>query len=293
MTERKAQVEYYFPESVEQASRLKARYGDQSRFIAGGTDLLLVMERENDHPSALIDLTRIPSLQTFEIQERHAVIGAAVTLSEMLSDAYFSSSLPFLAKAIRSIGGVQVRNIATLVGNVVNASPAGDTLPVLYTLNARVHIDGLGHERSMPIDDFVLDVGQTALGPAELVTTVTFDLPDDKWIGSFQKLGLRKAMAISVANVAVLLKIENDLPIEARIALGAVAATVIRAPAAEEVLVGNVLDEHKIDEAANLVMRAAHPIDDIRGSAKYRRMVVGGLLRRALRDLQSQILSRG
>ena len=292
MTERKAQVEYFLPGSVEEATRLKQHYGDESRFIAGGTDLLLSMERENNHPCALIDLTRIPSLRIFEINGNHLVIGAAVTFSELLASISFTSSLPFLAQAIRSIGGVQVRNIATLVGNVVNASPAGDTLPVLFTLNARVHIDGPDNERSMPIDDFVLDVGQTALVPAELVTHVTFERPDHEWIGSYQKLGLRKAMAISVANVAVLLNIENGLPVEARIALGAVAPTVIRASEAEEVLVGNALDEHKIDEVATLVMRAAHPIDDIRGSAKYRRMVVGGLLRRALRDLQSQILSR-
>lgn len=289
MNGEKIKVEYLFPQSIEDASVLKEQYGAQARFIAGGTDLMLLMERELYQPDVLIDITRISSLQKLEIHNQGVNIGAAVTYSQLLASKTLFAAVPFLAKAIRTIGGVQVRNIATLVGNIANASPAADTLPPLYVLNAQVHVDGPQGNRVIPIGDFVLDVRQTALGPAELITHVSFTLPGQDWYGAFDKLGLRRSMAIAVASVAVLLKVKDRSTVEARIALGSVAPTVIRLPEAEVALVGSVLEEDRIEQAAQLASEAAEPINDVRGSARYRKAVVAGLVRRALHELRSQI----
>jgi CO/xanthine dehydrogenase FAD-binding subunit len=157
-------------------------------------------------------------------------------------------------------------------------------------MNAHVHTFGLQGTRSVPIDKFVLGVGQTALKPAELVTHVTFDLPGPGWHGTFDKLGLRRAMAIAVASVATILKVDGDRVSHARLALGAVAPTVIRVPQAEDALSGNILDEDTISHVAGLASEAARPIDDVRGSAQYRTMAVAGLVRRALSELQAHIV---
>jgi CO/xanthine dehydrogenase FAD-binding subunit len=282
-------VEYLFPQSIEDATLLKEQYGDRARFIAGGTDLMLLMEREQYRPDVLIDITRIPSLQKLDVSAQTVTIGAAVTYSELLASKTLCDAVPFLAKAIRTIGGVQVRNIATMVGNLANASPAGDTLPTLYALEAEVHTFGPQGSHLMPVGQFVLDVRKTALKPGELITHVSFELPKPHWYGSFQKLGLRRSMAIALASVAVLLHIDDGVIKQARIALGSVAPTVIRASAAEGSLVGSSLEEDRIERAGQLSSEVSKPIDDVRGSAHYRKAVVIGLVRRALNELRPQI----
>jgi len=284
-----APVEYCFPDRVEEAVDVKQQYGEGARFIAGGTDVLLLMEKEGVHPRILIDLTRIPSLHRLEALDGQVTIGAAVTYSRLLAFQPLLTSVPVLARAIRTIGGVQVRNVATMVGNIVNASPAGDTLAPLYVLGVQVHTFGLQGARSFPVEEFVLGVRRTALAPAEVVTHVTIPVPGPTWQGAFDKLGLRRAMAIAVASVAVMLELERGRVGQARFALGAVAPTVIRVPQAEDYLAGRVLDDESIAQVARLAMLEARPIDDVRGSAHYRKEVVGGLTRRALRELRSHI----
>jgi CO/xanthine dehydrogenase FAD-binding subunit len=285
----KSAVDYYYPDSIEAAWRLKAEYGDRARFVAGGTDLLLLLEREQAHPEALIDLMRIPTLQRLDVSGGQAAIGAAVTYSQILACEPVCAAVPFLMQAIRTIGGVQVRNIATLVGNITNASPAADTLPALYVLDARVHLAGPGGIRALPIESFVLGVRRTALEAGELVTHVTFGLPGAGWYGTFEKLGLRHAMAIAVVSAALLLHIADGHVDAARIALGSVAPATIRVPEAEAVLAGRVLDDNTIEHASQLASAATRPIDDVRGSAGYRKLAAAGLLRRALHSLRDEI----
>jgi CO/xanthine dehydrogenase FAD-binding subunit len=284
-----SKCQYCFPAGVAEAYRLKQQYGEQARFIAGGTDLLLRMERENIHPHLLIDLTRIPALHRLEVSNGRVLIGSAVTYSRLLSFEPLLSGASFLAKAIRTIGGVQIRNIATLAGNLINASPAGDTLPPLYCLEAKIDIDGPMGQRCLPIHEFVRGVRKTALAPSELVTQVNFDLPGPGWYGTFEKLGLRRAMAIAVASVSLMLKVEDRKITQARIALGAVAPTVIRVPEAESCLSMQSLDDQTIDKAAHLSAATCIPIDDVRATSRYRREAVRGLVRRGLRVLRNQI----
>jgi len=282
-------VEYHFPQSVEEAIQLLQHYGDQARIVAGGTDLLLRMEAEGYRPRALVDITRIPALRQVEVWDGQMLIGSAVTYSELLDFSPLAEHTPLLAHAIRTIGGVQVRNVATLVGNVTNASPAGDTLPCLYVLNTEVHISGPQGERSLPIERFILGVRRTALAPAEIVTHVTFPLPGSGWLGAFEKLGLRRAMAISVASAAVMLNVAGGQVAEARCALGAVAPTVVRLSEVENYLKGRALDDEAIEQAGRFAAQAARPIDDVRSSARYRTEAAAALVRRALRHLRSQI----
>ena len=280
----KADIDYVFPETVAEAVRLKQQAGAGGRFIAGGTDLMLMIEQQMVDPRALIDLTHIPELHHLEMVDDRVHIGSAVTYRQLLDHPEFCAALPFLAKAIRTIGGVQIRNVATLAGNIANASPAGDTLPCLYVLGATVHVAGPdGITADIPIEEFILGVRQVALRPAQLITHISFPLPGSCWVGAFGKLGLRHAMAIAVASVAVLLQWNGQLVVNARIALGSVAPTVIRAPEAEAALAGRPLHEEQIEEAARQAMAAAHPIDDVRASARYRQLVSGGLVRKALR----------
>jgi xanthine dehydrogenase FAD-binding subunit len=282
-------VQYYFPDTIEEAYSLKEKLGEKSRYIAGGTDLLLLLERENSHPEALIDLTRIPELQRLEFNGNRITIGSSVAFSRLLLYDPIKERVPLLASAIRKIGGVQIRNIATLTGNLVNASPAGDSLPPLYCLEAEIATEGPNGRRSLPVLDFVLGVRRTALLPHELVSAVSFELPDSNWICRFDKLGLRRAMAISIANLAMLLRVENGSIAQARIAIGAVAPKVIRAAEAEKSILDTALDEKSIETAAHLASMACLPIDDVRASARYRKEVVRGLVRRGLNALRNEM----
>ncbi len=286
-------VSYSFPGSVQEAVALLQGHGPQGYIIAGGTDLMPLMARQEIRPTALIDVTRIPTLQRLEIEGEQLTIGAAVTYSRLLAFPALGERLPFLAEAIHRIGGTQVRNVATLVGNIANASPAGDSLAALYVLGAVVHVEGPQGVRAVPIASFILGVRRTALQPAELVTHVTLDMPGPTWHGAFEKLALRRALAVSLASVAVLVQIEDGAVAEARIALGAVAPTVVRAQEAEAFLAHRVLDNGTIAKAALLASQATSPIDDVRASAQYRRQAVRGLVRRALASMCNETSEEG
>jgi xanthine dehydrogenase FAD-binding subunit len=282
-------IQYCFPETIEAAYQLKAKMGEGARYIAGGTDLILLMERENLYPECLIDLTRIPELQRLEIVDGQITIGAGITYSRLLDFPPIETQVRILASAIRTIGGVQIRNIATLAGNLVNASPAGDSLPPLYCLEAEVNLASSKGSRTLPIQEFILGVRKTALLPNEIVTSVSFPVPNHGWYGRFEKLGLRRAMAIAVASAAILLEIENQKVVQARIALGAVAPTVVSVLGGDNPLVTGSLNEKSIEEVAQLASESCFPIDDLRASARYRKEVVHGLVRRGLNSIQEEI----
>lgn len=287
--ERNHPVDYFFPKSIKDACDLKNEYRERARFIAGGTDLFLFMERDGYHPQALIDINRIPVLKDISIDGSTISVGSAVTYNEILNHRPLCDALPFLEKAIRTIGGVQVRNVATLVGNIANASPAADTLPPLYVLKTKVHIANNNCSREMLIEDFILGVRHTDLSSNEMITHVTFEIPKPDYLGVFDKLGLRKAMAISVVSVAVLISFIGEVVGEVKIALGSVAPTIISVPGVDTVLVGRSLNDKVINEVAGITSQVAMPIDDVRGSAEYRKLAVAGMIRRALFDLNRKI----
>lgn len=286
MTKSVTRTAYFFPKTVDEAIEIKRAHGAGGQFIAGGTDLLLSLG--SVRTEALIDLSRIPALVEITIPGSTVEVGAAVTYSQILQNPKIMRAVPLLGQAVRTIGGVQVRNVATLVGNVVNASPAADTLPALYVLNAEVHFTRGKDVLNVPIEEFIIGPGQTVLGRDEIVTGISFECPGKGWLGAYEKLGLRKSMAISVASMAVMLQMGESKAHQARMALGAVAPTAIRVPEAEHVLDGADLNDKTIEAVADAASDAARPIDDVRSTAAFRTRVIKGLVRRALYDLRSQ-----
>jgi xanthine dehydrogenase iron-sulfur cluster and FAD-binding subunit A len=286
---------YHSPHTLEEALYLKAKYGEDARALAGATDLLLEIERgvrrrPDGSPPGVIDLTRIPGLASIVENEGTIQLGPLVTHNQCVASPLIVAKAFPLARACWEVGAPQIRNRATVVGNVITASPANDTIAPLLALEAHITVRSLERgERTLPISAFITGFRKVDLAPDELVTAISFPALNERCDGIFIKLGLRRAQAISVVNVAVVVEREApalDAPlIRATIALGAVAPVVVRASTAESFLVGKTLNEETIVEAARLAIQAASPIDDIRSTAEYRRAMVEVLTARALRQI--------
>ena len=285
---------YLSPATLDDALALKAQHGERARIIAGGTDLLLEMERgvrvaPNGDPLALIDLTRIPGLA--EIREADGVIhlGPLVTHNQAAASPLISAKALPLARASWEVGAPQIRNRATVAGNIITASPANDTIVPLVALGASVTLaSAQGGERTLPLADFITGFRQVAMQPDEVLVGISFPALGENERGSFIKLGLRKAQAISVVSVAGIVAFQTDGSTvqSARISLGAVTAVIGRATEAEAFLAGKSLTDDVIDQAAELALKSASPIDDIRAGADYRRSMVRTLTARLLHQLK-------
>lgn len=279
---------YYTPTSVEEALRLLAEHGPQARVIAGGTDLLVELQRETRTVDVLVDVTRIGGLNRISLEEDRIHVGPTVTHNAAVaSDLLVERGLP-LALASWRVGTPQLRNRGTIAGNLITASPANDTIAALWALDATVTLKSTDGERELSFVDFYEGVRETVLAPQEMVTDISFPALQPNQRGTFVKLALRRVHAISVVNAAMLLTFDEDIVVGARIAMGSVAPTVIRAPEAESALVGRELSGESIDRAADLAAKATSCIADIRASADYRRNVMTVLVRRGLASLQSE-----
>lgn len=277
---------YLIAGSVAEAVEALQHYGEGARLIAGGTDLVLLLEQSGRPAPAVIDITRIPGLRGVRLEGEEVVIGAATTLSDVLASPLIVRHAPSLRQAALAIGSIQVRNVATLAGNVVNASPAADGAPPLLTLGARVVIAGPGGaQREAPLERFLQGPRRVDLAPGEMVTHVRFPVCSQPERSVFLKVGLRRAMAIATVNAALRLEMADGRVTAARIALGAVAPTVVRAGEAEQLLTGERLTEDVIARAGEAARRSACPIDDFRASAAYRLRIVDSLVQKGLRSL--------
>ncbi len=284
---------YLSPATLHDALELLATSsaGDGSaRLIAGGTDLIIELERAVRQVETLIDITRVPGLDAITLGEDGALhIGPLVTHNQLVSsNLVVERALP-LAQAAWSVGAPQIRNRGTLVGNLVTASPANDTITPLWALNAQLQLASQRGERLVTLPEFYQGVRRTILAPDEMVVEVIVPPLPRNARGTFRKLGLRRAQAISVINVAVVLAADEDLVRDARITQGSVAPTIIRAPEAEAYLIGRRLTTEIIARAAQLSGEAARPIDDIRSPADYRADMVAVLTRRALTALRDGV----
>ncbi len=281
---------YYTPTSVADVLRLLAEHGPEARIIAGGTDLLVELQRGTRQTRVLIDVTRIGKLDRVYLDDDGLIhVGPAVTHNQTAASALLVERGFTLALACSQVGSPQLRNRGTVAGNLVTASPANDTITALWALDARLTLRSVRGERTLSLPEFYRGVRQTALAPDEMVTDIVFPALDGDRRGAFVKLGLRRAVAIAVTNGAVVLAFgesAHQRVSECTITLGSVAPTIIRAREAEEALVGALLSEERIAEAAELAARAAVPIDDVRAGADYRREIVGVLVRRALARLR-------
>ena len=278
---------YYLPNSTQEALELLRTYSPNARLIAGGSDLIIEMERRLRAPEVLIDISRLKGLDYIQLDDSGMLhLGPTVTHNQVVgSKLCWEYAFP-LVSACWQVGAPQIRNIGTVAGNLVTASPANDTISPLMAMEAQVTLASLSGQRALPLAEFFHGVRQTVLAPDEMLLGIHFPALQANQIGTFAKLGLRRAQAISVVHLAVVLTFAGATISRARIALGSVAPTIIRAEAAEAILIGRTLTDDIIDQAAELASQAARPIDDVRGSAAYRRYAVKVYTRRVLAALR-------
>lgn len=286
-----SEVKVYTPSSLGEA--LKILDEEESAIIvAGATDVSVSLRSRAVKEKVLVDISRLKELKFVRLEDGKVKIGALTTHSECLKSNVLRTHAPLLWESISHIGTLQVRNLGTIGGNIGRASPSGDTLPPLYVLEANVILKSIKGERKVEIDKFVLGPGKTSRRHNELIAGVEFKPMDSEDLYTYRKLGLRRANAIAVASVAILIKLgDSGIVKDARIALGAVAPTVIRASKAEETLIGKPLTLERIEQASKIASESARPIDDIRGSAEYRKKVVCALAYQELHQLYTKLTS--
>lgn len=255
-----------------------------TRPIAGGTDVMVQITGElGPIPERMLDLSRIEELRGIALESGGLVLGARTTYTEIRRSALCREHLPALVEAAATIGAAQIQNRGTLGGNIANASPAGDTLPVLLAADARILVGGQRGEREIKALDFFTGYRKTALAPDELILQVRFPLPPGREL-RFRKVGTRRAQAISKVVMALAWQDGPKGWSDVRVALGSVAATPVRAPATEAVLEGARPTPEVADRAAETLAAELKPIDDVRSTAEYRRAVSARVLHRLLRE---------
>jgi len=273
---------YIAARNVDDAVALLAEHRCSARILAGGTDLLADLKVAADVPHILIDISRVGELKGIAVTDDGLRIGALVTHSELMASALIRDTFPALADAAHSIGAVQTRNLGTIGGNLMSAVPSMDSGPTLVALDAEVNVASSAARRRLPLGELFVGPRKTSLGADELLLDIVIPKQNLGKPASFQKFGLRKGQALALVNAAASFDRGAGRFVEPRIALGAVAPTVIRAPAAEAYLAGRAISREAMAEAGRIASTEAKPISDFRASAGYRRDLIAVLVRRAL-----------
>lgn len=262
--------EILVPENEDELISLTAEGNYQ--FLAGGTDLFVKIKKDLINPERIIDLTKAIDGPRFEDNQNEVKIKATTTHAELAESSLINEEFPVLASSAGAVGATQLRNMGTIGGNICNASPSADTLIALYLLNANVDLVS-GDRRSLSIKDFITGPGETELASGEYVESVTVPKLSGEFRHFFKKIGRRNALDISICSMGFILKDTKEVIEEIRLGYGAVAPTVIRPTAVENFLRGKTIDKETILEAQRLLKEEISPINDIRGSAKYRETV--------------------
>ena len=286
-------TEYISAATLEEAAQLLAARAPKARIVAGATDLLLELERgQRPGVETLIDITRIPDLDRIELDEDGLLhLGPLVTHNHCASSKLLREKAYPLARATWEVGAPQIRNRGSVAGNLITASPANDTITPLMALDATLTLLSTAGKRQVALRDFYTGVRKSVLRPDEILVDIAFQGLDAAQRGTFIKVALRRAQAISIVNMAIILTLDAATVQKAAITLGAVAPTIIHAAEAEASLAGKLLTDDVIASAAKLAAQAANPIDDIRSSGDYRREMLRVFMTRglkALRDGQEQ-----
>jgi len=280
--------EYINATSIDEVLQTLKDKGERARIVAGGTDLILELERGvRTGIETIIDVTRIPHLDQITIDEDGVIhLGPLVTHNHCVESKLIREWAYPLARAAWEVGAPQIRNRSTVAGNLITASPANDTITPLMALGASVTLQSVNGSRSLALKDFYTGVRKTVMQADEMLLDISFPAMETTQRGTFIKLALRRAQAISIIDAAIILNLEADSVQSASITLGAVAPTIIHAPEAEQYLAGKKLTDDIIEEAARLTMNSCKPIDDIRGSAAYRSEMVRVCTARGLRSIR-------
>ncbi len=273
--------EYHSPNSLDEALGLLGGLSGRVTVLAGGTDLLVKAKQRSVELSAIVSIKRIPSLARIEEHSDGLYIGAAVRMVQLERSEAVRQSFSLLAEAASAVGSIQIRHMATIGGNLCNASPAADGSVGLLALDSTVHMASSRGTRSVPLSEFFLGPGKTVLAPEELLTCVSVPYLPPHTGTAFARIS-RTGMDLAKVNVATALTLEGGKVFSVRVALGAVAPTVMRAVAAERVLVGEVPSDELLRKAADEASKEVRPITDVRSTAEYRRSLVSILVRRTL-----------
>lgn len=291
------EFDYVKPDSLDHASRLLAEHGGEARPLMGGTDLFVRMRNRDLHPRTLVDLKHLPGMRDVVYDEGAGLtVGAAVTMNQLAHHPAVQAHYPLLVEAANSVASYQLRNRATVGGNLCNASPAADTAPAALVLDGQMILygpdpsagSGRCGEREVPAGEFFTAPGETVMETGEFMTAMRFPKPPSGSAGRYLKLGRNKVGDLSIVGVAVLGALDGAGQ-RFRIALASVAPTPLRALEAEEMLASGTLSEEALAHAAAKAMQAASPIDDVRASAAYRKAMVRTLTLRALQDVWAQL----
>jgi carbon-monoxide dehydrogenase medium subunit len=276
--------EFFSPCDLEETCELLDRYKGKAHVLAGGTNVMVMMNKKRLSPKVLIYIGE-SGLDYIKDSGDNLIIGGTTTFSDIMYAAQVKRDAPLLVDVVSHMGSPAIRNMGTIGGNLANGSPASDASTALLALDAGLVLISKTGERSIACDDFFLSPGQTALKPNELIREVVVPKSSNgaKW--AYYKLGRRKAHSLSVVSVAIWCRMDKTRCTKARIALGAVAPTPMLASEAASILKGKPLEDSVIEKAAKAAAQEADPIDDVRGSAWYRRRVIEVLVKRLLRRM--------
>lgn len=274
--------DYHQPQTLGEAFNLMEKSGGNARYIAGGTDLIVRIKQKLIRPDALISLTGIVSLK--ELRLNGAVSMGSMTLCrDMERSGDLKKACPGLVEAASLLANPQIRNVATVGGNICNGAPSADCAPPLLVLDAVLLLEGPGGEREVPVADFFEGPGKTCLEPLEILTRIRLPQCVRGTGMSFVKMG-RVSQDIAIANAAALVVMEGKKCRKCRVAAGAVAPVPLRLRKVEELLEGRAIDTELLEEVGRLASREVQPITDVRSTEAYRRQVSGVLVKRALTE---------
>jgi carbon-monoxide dehydrogenase medium subunit len=277
-------IELHEAKSIDEATSLLERFGPDARVLAGGTDLLVDLKIGRKNVSHVVSISGVGDLRGIRVADGGLRIGATTTLAELAASPRLDGPFVVLRDATSRMAAPQIRNMATIGGNVSGGVPCADVPPALSVLDSVLAIQSSGQSRQVRVDEFFLGPRETLLGAGEMLTEICIPAPPPGFGSGYARFGLRNGNAIAVAGVAASLVLDGDGCVEqARLCLSAVAPIPKPALAAAQRLVGRPPDNEALAAAATAAMEAAEPIGDVRGSAEYRRELVGVLTQRAIR----------
>lgn len=285
---------YVAARDAQHAVALLAEHGAAAKILAGGTDLLVELKHAAHNPEVIVDISRLDELKNIAIADDGLHIGALATHGDIMQSTVIRDMFPALVEAAHSIGAVQTRNLGTIGGNLVTCVPSMDSGPALIALEALVTVASAKGQRQMPLASLFVGPRKTSLKPGELLIDIIIPKPNLGKPAAFQKFGLRKGQALALVNVAAAFWLDDGKGTFAapRIALGAVAPTVIRAPKAEAYLDGRKVTDEAMAEAGRIAATEAKPISDFRASADYRRDLIAVLVKRALANAHARVKTK-
>ena len=282
-------MHYHRPSTFEEAARIAADTSGVTRFLLGGTDVLVQLRSGMVSPDDLIDLKGIPGVDdVIRSEDGGWHIGVAVPGVQLAANAELIADWPGVVEGLELVGSTQIQGRATLIGNLCNASPAADGVPCMVTAGASVTIVGPNGTRNVLVEDIPVGPGKTSLEPGEVISGINLPPRGENGGDAYLRFIPRTEMDIAVVGCAVNLRLDGDIVTEARVALGAVAPKVVVVPEAAEAMIGSTLDGDTLGRLASAASAACSPINDKRGTIEYRTQVAGVLARRAARIAYSR-----